>query len=79
MVFSMQGVGTILCSLVLVTVTNTMGTDYNSQWRIALGFGAVPMVCSFYFRWKMHETSWEQEGRHSVSSPVSIKTPVKDH
>eukprot|EP01037_Dinobryon_pediforme_P023324 gene23324-24733_t len=52
-----------------------MGTDYNSQWRIALGFGAVPMVCSFYFRWKMHETSWEQEGRHSVSSPVSIKTP----
>eukprot|EP00597_Dinobryon_sp_UTEXLB2267_P003690 CAMPEP_0170058874 /NCGR_PEP_ID=MMETSP0019_2-20121128/1332_1 /TAXON_ID=98059 /ORGANISM="Dinobryon sp., Strain UTEXLB2267" /LENGTH=434 /DNA_ID=CAMNT_0010263921 /DNA_START=375 /DNA_END=1679 /DNA_ORIENTATION=- len=61
MVFSMQGIGTILCSLVLVTVTNTMGDNYDTQWRLALGLGAVPMACSFYFRWKMHETSWANE------------------
>lgn len=72
MVFSMQGWGTILCSLVLVTVTYTMGTNYDSQWRIALGFGGVPMAISFYFRWKMHETSWEKEtvARDSVTTCI---------
>lgn len=40
-VFSMQGLGTILCSLVLVAVTYTLHDDYNSQWRVALGLGAV--------------------------------------
>jgi PHS family inorganic phosphate transporter-like MFS transporter len=39
MVFSMQGVGTILCSLVLVTVTASLGENYNAQWRIALAIG----------------------------------------
>ena len=72
MVFSMQGWGTILCSLVLVTVTNAMGTNYDSQWRIALGCGGIPMAISFYFRWKMHETSWAKESVaiDSVSSYV---------
>jgi len=70
MVFSMQGIGTILCSLVLVTVTNTLGDDYDTQWRLALGLGAVPMACSFYFRWKMHETSWANE----INQPVLFLT-----
>jgi PHS family inorganic phosphate transporter-like MFS transporter len=65
-VFSMQGIGTVLCSLVLVTLTSTLGTDYNAQWRTALAFGALPMVFSFYFRWKMHETSWEKEAKRTV-------------
>ena len=60
-VCSMQGFGTLLCSLVLITVTQTLGDNYDAQWRIALGVGAVPMVCAFYFRWKMHETSWKNE------------------
>ena len=78
MVFSMQGWGTILCSLVLVTVTNTMGTNYDSQWRIALGCGGIPMAISFYFRWKMHETSWAKESVaiDSVSSYVLTFLPI---
>jgi MFS family permease len=70
MVFSMQGFGTLLCSLVLVCVTN-IGDDYNMQWRVALGLGALPMICAFYFRWKMHETSWKQEAQ--VNASVSIE------
>ena len=46
----MQGVGTLLCALVLVTVTHLLGDDYDLQWRIALMLGAVPMVIAFYFR-----------------------------
>ena len=57
----MQGLGTLLCTLVLVAVSQTLGDDYNAQWRISLGMGGLPMVIAFYFRWKMHETeSWEK-------------------
>eukprot|EP01031_Cornospumella_fuschlensis_P031880 gene31880-38546_t len=81
LVFSMQGVGTILCSLVLVSLTQTLGNDYNLQWRLALGLGAVPMICVSYFRFTMHEHQWRttrdsnsvvprSEGKQTVYSPV---------
>ena len=57
----MQGFGSIFCSLVLVWITQTMGEDYDTQWRLALLIGAIPMAAAFYFRWKMHETSWKDE------------------
>ena len=38
-----------------------MGSDYNSQWRLSLALGSVPMIFAFYFRWIMHETSWKDE------------------
>ena len=60
MVFSMQGFGTLLCSIVLIIVTQCV-SSYENQWRIALGFGGFPMVCAFYFRWKMHETLWTEK------------------
>jgi len=60
-VFSMQGVGYVFCAIVLVIVTQTLGDDFDSQWRIALGLGGLPMMVAFYFRWKMHETSWAHE------------------
>jgi MFS transporter, PHS family, inorganic phosphate transporter len=68
MVFSMQGLGTLLCAVVLVTVTQSMGENYNAQWRIAIALGALPMVCAFYFRWKMHETSWKEESKSTRES-----------
>lgn len=46
----MQGAGTLLCSVVLVLITNTMGENYDAQWRLALLLGAAPMVVAFYFR-----------------------------
>lgn len=60
LVFSMQGFGALLCTIVLVIVTNVFENDYDTQWRIALGMGSVPMIFAFYFRWKMHESStWD--------------------
>ena len=61
LVFSMQGCGVILCSIVLVIVTEVLGDNYDVMWRIAIGLGGLPMVLAFYFRWKMHETSWKEE------------------
>jgi len=61
MVFSMQGFGQLFCSLILVWITQTLGDDYDLQWRLALLIGAIPMATAFYFRWKMHETSWKDE------------------
>ena len=65
-VFSMQGAGTLLCALVLVSVTYLLD-DTETQWRVALAAGAAPMMLAFYFRWRMHETAaWERA--HKVSS-----------
>ena len=72
-VFSMQGVGILLCTLVLVTVSQTLGDDYNAQWRISLGMGGLPMVIAFYFRWKMHETdAWEKKKHVRVTMLLLI-------
>ena len=49
MVFSMQGFGTLLCSVVLVFATQCISNS-NAQWRFALAIGALPMAIAFYFR-----------------------------
>ncbi len=61
MVFSMQGFGTLLCSLVLVILTSTLGSSYGLQWRLALGAGALPMMAVAYARYHMHEAAWKAE------------------
>lgn len=64
MVFSMQGFGIVLCSLILFLITSSFNNqNYDAQWRIALGLGGLPMAAAFYFRWKMHETSWQEESK----------------
>ena len=63
MVFSMQGFGTVLCAIILILGTHAIG-PYEAQWRFVLGMGGVPMAIAFYFRWKMHETSWAEETKH---------------
>lgn len=50
----MQGLGTMLCALVLVTVTRTLGERYDLQWRLALLLGAAPMAVSFFFRYEWY-------------------------
>ena len=44
----MQGFGTLLCALVLVTLSQTLGTDYDTMWRVALAMGGLPMVSDSY-------------------------------
>mgnify|MGYP000577906599 CR=1 FL=1 len=53
--FSMQGVGQLLSGIVLIIATQCI-EDQNLQWRLALAVGALPMICSFYYRWTMDET-----------------------
>ena len=50
-VFSMQGVGRIMCATVLCIVAHTMGTNWNAMWRVAVIIGALPMVGALYLRW----------------------------
>lgn len=54
-VFSMQGVGNVLASLVMFIVL-TLKVKNDLAWRIGLGFGALPGLLAFYSRFKMHET-----------------------
>ena len=49
-VFSMQGVGRVLCAIVLLFSVHVI-TDTNWQWRFSILFGAVPMMACFRFRW----------------------------
>lgn len=72
LVFSMQGLGALLCAIVLYILTHTMGDNYNAQWRIALALGGFPMACAFYFRWKMHETSWQEEAKVRIKSIIEL-------
>ena len=60
MVFSMQGFGTLLCSIVLILSTHSFIKE-ETQWRFVLAMGGFPMLIAFYFRWKMHETEWKTE------------------
>jgi PHS family inorganic phosphate transporter-like MFS transporter len=68
------GLGTILSSLVLVIITQSMGShNYNAQWRIALGLGALPMIFAFYPRWKMTENpNWKGRNNNSIVSNHTI-------
>ena len=49
-VFSMQGVGRVLCGTVLMICAYYI-KDTNIQWRIAIVMGVVPMAGALYFRW----------------------------
>ena len=53
MVFSMQGFGSVMCSVVLVFATQLI-QDEETQWRFALTMGGLPMMIAFYFRWRMY-------------------------
>jgi len=49
-VFSMQGVGRLLCAVVLLICAYTI-EDTNMQWRVAVIVGAFPMMIAVFFRW----------------------------
>ena len=77
LVFSMQGVGKVLCALVLLFCYYCI-EDTNLQWRIAILIGGVPMMVSIYFRCKMHETSaFEHSENASSQTKDSFKVRVK--
>jgi hypothetical protein len=51
----MQGVGSLLSVIVVMTCLS-IGLSDGFTWRFALAFGAVPVMCAFPFRLRMHET-----------------------
>ncbi|RYG51053.1 MFS transporter, partial [archaeon] len=54
-VFSMQGVGNILASLVMVVLLST-SVSLDATWRIACGIGALPGLLTFRWRLAMEES-----------------------
>jgi MFS family permease len=58
LVFSMQGVGSLVASLVALILLSIFDFDHISYvWRLCLGLGAIPGLLSLYFRVTMEETS----------------------
>jgi MFS family permease len=55
LVFSMQGVGNLLASVVMITLLS-MPISLEAVWRSALALGAVPGLLTVYWRWKMEES-----------------------
>ena len=61
-VFSMQGIGKLLGSIVNYAVLAGGSTYYaggiplDSAWRFSLAFGAVPALLTCYFRWQIEES-----------------------
>src|SRR6266516_486485 len=55
MVFSMQGLGLIICPLVAILLL-VSGINHDLVWRIMLGLGAVPALATFYLRRQIAET-----------------------
>ena len=59
-VFAMQGVGNVLSSVVMYGLLAS-GLKLDYVWRIAVAFGAVPGLCTVYFRWQMGESKHFQK------------------
>jgi len=54
-VFSMQGVGNLLASVVMICCLRS-SLPLDVVWRIALGIGALPGICTVYWRYRMEES-----------------------
>ena len=76
-VFSMQGVGQLVCAVLLIIVAYST-SDPNVQWRVALAFGAVPMILIFTSRWRMHETEAWQSAVASLSYRERVRKVLQD-
>lgn len=57
LVFSMQGVGSTLATVMGFAFYSALPNRLDIVWRLALAFGAVPGLCMIYFRVRMEETS----------------------
>ncbi|GCE05785.1 MFS transporter [Dictyobacter aurantiacus] len=55
MVFSMQGVGLVLAPLIAIVLLS-LRLDNDLVWRLMLGIGAIPALCTFYLRRQIAET-----------------------
>jgi len=71
-VFAMQGVGRILCAVVLL-FSAYMIDDPNWQWRFAILFGAVPMMGCIGFRWMPESEAYEEAMGESVPPAERLK------
>jgi PHS family inorganic phosphate transporter-like MFS transporter len=68
-VFSMQGVGRVLCGIVILFSVHVI-TDTNWQWRFSILFGAIPMMACFRFRWMPESEAFMED--------VGDKTPPSE-
>lgn len=57
LVFSFQGLGSILGSMVLSILLSIHSVSLDSVWRIAVGIGAVPSIIMIYWRLQLEESN----------------------
>eukprot|EP00981_Chlorochromonas_danica_P004817 scaffold967_cov173-Ochromonas_danica.AAC.28 len=86
-VFAMQGVGSLVSGIVVITCLY-LGLSTAFTWRFALAFGAVPPLLAFPYRLRMHETETFERVRkeraaqqlHNEMMAESEKNPIAyDH
>lgn len=53
----MQGVGFLAAPCLALALFDSLGSDYDTMWRLLLGFGCVPGLATMYWRVSMHETA----------------------
>jgi len=73
LVFSMQGLGYLVASIVNLTLV-AVGTSKEVTWRFCLGFSGVMPAISLYFRLRMHETTAFQRASAGSGSAPSQPT-----
>jgi PHS family inorganic phosphate transporter-like MFS transporter len=78
-VFSMQGVGRVLCALMLLISAFTI-TDTHWQWRFAILMGALPMLIAVYFRFKAEETeAYQHQVKEKITTPMDRFRNICSH
>jgi PHS family inorganic phosphate transporter-like MFS transporter len=64
LVFAMQGWGNLFAPVFIYVLLQILGSSDRSLeiiWRVALGFGAVPCMVTFYFRYMMFKEAQNHE------------------
>lgn len=77
-VFAMQGVGSLVSSII-VWVVLALGFDSGFAWRFALFCGAMPAIIAFPWRLRMHETeTFERIKRERTEAADHIQAAIVD-
>eukprot|EP00741_Cyanophora_paradoxa_P018710 tig00021073_g18059.t1 len=75
-VFAMQGFGILAAAIIMLIALSACGPSrLDLAWRVALGFGGLAAVVSFYFRLTMHESPRFEKGAHEHADADSESGP----
>jgi PHS family inorganic phosphate transporter-like MFS transporter len=76
-VFSMQGIGNVLASVVVLICLKS-GVPLDLAWRLSLGAGALPGLCTVYFRVKLEESEHYKNLSAAVAAVEAVEGPAAE-